>query len=42
MARILVYVTGMVDQELLGAERISGRRKPNPGGQFETAPEVLV
>jgi hypothetical protein len=29
-ARMLAYITGTVDQELLPEERISGRREPDP------------
>jgi hypothetical protein len=40
-ARILAYVTGTVDQEPLGAERISGRRNPHREGQVARAIETL-
>src|SRR5882757_8780281 len=40
-ARILAYVTGTVDQELLGAERISGRREPHPEGAAEWSAEAF-
>jgi putative transposase len=40
-ARILAYVTGMVDQELLARNEISGHRKPHPEVPVEWAVAAL-